>query len=467
MEWDEFVDKVKFILRRFNKEFNIDYSEDSISYIVGEKSFEFSKSDYNNISNDAMKSDLSQFTVSNNNSYEVIIYQTNKMIRRLLPYKFEERIISTNIKDSMNNIEYKFQEISDVMVWNIIKEIDLESLKRTFMIFPPRLREDEGENFFNLLRVCFRNPYSLIVSYNKDIDKKKLPLIFIVTLAKTLGDNNVSISKRDNVVLSFPYKDCILEMDSTEETEKRKEVFFNETLMKKEIDTLLSPKVFANVKRISKNGEETTIDIHSDNLIIKGNNLLSMYSLVPRYKGKIKCMYWDVLYNKEKDYVPYNDSFKHTSWLTMMKNRLEVAHKLLSSDGSIWIQCDDNEMHYLKVLLDEIFERDNYVNTISVTMKNVAGASSGGEDKRFKKNIEYILVYAKDYNGLKQFSEVCDYIEMPEIIEMYKQEKKSWKYTSVLINPGEKEYIGSTVDGSGDEIKVYRRNNQFINLSNK
>lgn len=174
MEWDEFIDKVKFILRRFDKEFNIDYSEDSISYIVGEKSFEFSKSDYNNISNDAMKSDLSQFTVSNNNSYEVIIYQTNKMIRRLLPYKFEERIISTNIKDSMNNIEYKFQEISDVMVWNIIKEIDLESLIRTFMIFPPRLREDEGENFFNLLRVCFRNPYSLIVSYNKDIDKNKL-----------------------------------------------------------------------------------------------------------------------------------------------------------------------------------------------------------------------------------------------------------------------------------------------------
>ena len=174
MEWDEFIDKVKFILRRFNKEFNIDYSEDSISYTVGEKSYEFSKSDYNNITNDAIKSDLSQFTVLTNNSYEVIIYQTNKMVRRLLPYKLEERIVSTNIKDSMNNIEYKFQEISDVMVWNIIKEIDLESLKRTFMIFPPRLRGDEGENLFNLLRVCFRNPYSLIVSYKKDIDKNKL-----------------------------------------------------------------------------------------------------------------------------------------------------------------------------------------------------------------------------------------------------------------------------------------------------
>lgn len=170
MEWDEFIDKVKFILRRFNA----DYSEDCISYIVGDKSFEFSKSDYNNISNDAMKSELSQFTVSNNNSYEVIIYQTNKMIRILFPYKFEEGIIPNNIKDSVNNIEYKFQEISDVMIWNIIKEIDLESLKRTFMIFPSRLPGDEGENLFNLLRVCFRNPYSLIVSYKKDIDKSKL-----------------------------------------------------------------------------------------------------------------------------------------------------------------------------------------------------------------------------------------------------------------------------------------------------
>ena len=170
MEWDEFIDKVKFLLRRFNA----DYSEDCISYIVGDKSFEFSKSDYNNISNDAMKSELSQFTVSNNNSYEVIVYQTNKMIQRLFLYKFEEGRIPNNIKDSVNNIEYKFQEISDVMVWNIIKEIDLESLKRTFMIFPPRLRGDEGENLFNLLRVCFRNPYSLIVSYKKDIDKSKL-----------------------------------------------------------------------------------------------------------------------------------------------------------------------------------------------------------------------------------------------------------------------------------------------------
>lgn len=174
MEWDEFIDKVKFILRRFNSEFNINYSEDSISYIVDEKSFEFSKSDYNKISNDAMKSDLSQFTVSSNNSYEVIIYQTNKMFRRLLPYKFEGQIISTNIKDSMNNIEYKFQEISDLMVWKIIKEIDIESFRRSFIAFPPRLPRDEDINLFNLLRACFRNPCSIIILYENFIDKSKL-----------------------------------------------------------------------------------------------------------------------------------------------------------------------------------------------------------------------------------------------------------------------------------------------------
>lgn len=274
-----------------------------------------------------------------------------------------------------------------------------------------------------------------------------------------VDDNNNSISKRDNVVLSFSYKDCILEMDSTEETEKRKEVFFNETLMKKEIDTLLSPKVFANAKRISKNGEETAIDIHSDNLIIKGNNLLSMYSLVPRYKGKIKCMYWDILYNREKDYVPYNDSFKHTSWLTMMKNRLDVSKTLLKKDGVIFLQCDDTEMHYLKVLCDEIYGRDNYVNTLSIKMKNLAGASGGGEDKRFKKNIEYILIYAKDYESLEPFNGVYVYTEMSELIEQYIENGVDWKYKTILYDAGEKEYIGSTVDGTGNEIKVYKRIN--------
>ena len=274
-----------------------------------------------------------------------------------------------------------------------------------------------------------------------------------------VDDNNNSIAKRDKVTLSFPYKDCVLEMDSTEETEKRKEVFFNETLMKSELDTLLSPKAFSNVTKINENGEDIAIDFENDNLIIKGNNLLAMYSLLPRYKGKIKCMYWDILYNREKDYVPYNDSFKHTSWLTMMKNRLDVAKQLLRPDGVIFLQCDDTEMHYLKVMCDEIFTRDNYVNTLSVKMKNLAGASGGGEDKRFKKNIEYILIYAKDYESLEPFEGVYVYTEMSELIQQYIDNGVSWKYNTILMDAGEKEYIGSTVDGDGNEIKVYKRIN--------
>ncbi len=272
--------------------------------------------------------------------------------------------------------------------------------------------------------------------------------------------NNESLVGNKEVVLSFPYKDCLLEMDSTEETEVRREVFYNETLMKAEIDTMLDPKCFSNIKKVSAEGESEVLEFNdTDNLIIKGNNLLSMYSLLPRYKERVKCMYWDILYNREKDYVPYNDSFKHTSWLTMMKNRLKVAQDLLKPEGVIFLQCDDTEMHYLKVLCDEIFKRENYVNTISVTMKNVAGASGGGEDKRFKKNIEYILIYAKDYSSLEPFSSVFEYVELSDLIETYKNENRSWKYTTVLVSPGEEEYIGSTVDGDGNEIKVYRRIN--------
>lgn len=140
-----------------------------------------------------------------------------------------------------------------------------------------------------------------------------------------------SLKNINDVVLSFPCKDCLLEMDSTKETDDRQEVFFNETLMKKEIDTLLSPKVMAEPKTYDLEGVHNTTQISDkDNLLIKGNNLLALYSLLPRYKGKIKLMYWDILYNTESDKVPYADSFKHSSWLVMMKNRLEVAKQLLS-----------------------------------------------------------------------------------------------------------------------------------------
>ena len=208
-----------------------------------------------------------------------------------------------------------------------------------------------------------------------------------------------SLKNNNDVVLSFPCKDCLLEMDSTKETDDRQEIFFNEVLMKKEIDTLLAPKVMSSAKRYDESGiQETTTLSDKDNLIIKGNNLLAMHSLLPRYKGQIKLMYWDILYNTESDKVPYADSFKHSSWLTMMKNRLEVSKQLLREDGVICLQCDDNEQSYLTVLCDEVFGRNNRVNTLVVEMASTGGLKRSHKDKHFLKTKEYILIYSLSEN---------------------------------------------------------------------
>ena len=143
----------------------------------------------------------------------------------------------------------------------------------------------------------------------------------------------------------------------------------------------------------------------------------------------------------------------------IMKARLEILRRLLSPEGSIWIQIDDEEQAYLKVICDEVFGRNNFINMISVNMKNVAGASGGGEDKRLKKNCEYILAYAKEYSLLPLFNGPYQYTEMSDLIQQYLDEGKSWKYTTVLVDAGDKEYIGSTVDGDGNEIRVFARKN--------
>lgn len=277
----------------------------------------------------------------------------------------------------------------------------------------------------------------------------------------TVGGRRISDS--DDVVLEFPYKDCVLEFDSTSEDDDRPEVMMNETLMRDEIDCLFAPKVFTDAQIHDSDGVRNVDHMPDDvnGLLVKGNNLLVLHSLLPRYKGKVKLMYWDILYNTGDDRVPYNDSFKHSTWLVMMKNRLEIAKQLLRDDGVICLQCDDTEQAYLKVLGDEVFGRDNYVNCISLKMKNVAGASGGGEDKRFKKNIEYLLIWAKHYQTFVP-NPVFRYREVVSLVEEYRQLGKSWKYTNVLINSGTKKYVGTTYDGSGSPIRVYARHGAVI-----
>ena len=117
------------------------------------------------------------------------------------------------------------------------------------------------------------------------------------------------ITMKNDIELVFPYKDCVLEGGQTKEDQKRKEIFFNTSLSPDEVDRLLFPKLFTNVKRISSNGEETISSISkTDNLFIRGNNLLSLASLIKRYEEKIKCIYIDPPYNTGYDGFDYNVS---------------------------------------------------------------------------------------------------------------------------------------------------------------
>ncbi len=203
------------------------------------------------------------------------------------------------------------------------------------------------------------------------------------------------ISESKDVVLSWPHKDCVLEGGQTKEDEKRDEIFWNETLAPDEIDRLLSPKVFTNFKKYDSKGEHKVTDISlEDNLIIKGNNLLALHSLLPIYRGRIKLIYIDPPYNtgSTANTFAYNNTFNHSTWLTFMKNRIEVAKFLLKNDGVICIAIDDEEYAHLKLLCDEVFDRTNYIGTI-IVQSNPRGRTI---NSFFATCHEYSLVYAKN-----------------------------------------------------------------------
>ncbi len=173
-----------------------------------------------------------------------------------------------------------------------------------------------------------------------------------------LTANGEYLTESREVVLAWPYKDCTLEGGQTKEEQKRKEIFWNETLAADEIDRLLDPKVLTHFKKYDKDGAHKVARISlDDNLIIKGNNLLALHSLKKQYAGKVKLIYIDPPYNTggNGDTFEYNNTFKHSTWLTFMKNRLAVAKNLLTNDGVIIVAIDENEQFRLGVLLQEMF----------------------------------------------------------------------------------------------------------------
>lgn len=237
--------------------------------------------------------------------------------------------------------------------------------------------------------------------------------------------------------------------------------------------------------------EESVNWDNTENLYIEGDNLEVLKLLQESYLGKVKMIYIDPPYNTGNDFI-YRDDFGlgiseyedelglideegnrlfkntdsngrfHSDWCSMLYSRLLLARNLLSEEGVIFISIDDGEVDNLKKMCDEVFGADNYINTISLKLKNIAGASGGGEDKRLKKNMEFILLYAKSYKAISQFENVYSYTPISEMVEQYRVDGVSWKYTTALVDAGEKVYVGSTVDGDGEEIKIYKRVNYDI-----
>ena len=227
--------------------------------------------------------------------------------------------------------------------------------------------------------------------------------------------NDSFLKQNNDIQLVWPYKDCILEGGQSKDETKCKEIFFNKTIAQQDISKLLEPKVFTNAKRYSLDKETECVELErnaevnktrklpadtiTDNLIIKGNNLLALHSLKEEFASKVKLIYIDPPYNTGTDSFGYNDNFSHSTWLTFMKNRLEIARELLTDDGSIYVHLDWNEVHYAKVLMDEVFGRENFQREIIWRIGWLSGYKTN--DNNWIRNHDTLLFYSKNNKKLE------------------------------------------------------------------
>ncbi|HEM6220664.1 TPA: site-specific DNA-methyltransferase [Streptococcus suis] len=246
-----------------------------------------------------------------------------------------------------------------------------------------------------------------VLVFKKDVflqflnNKEFLPDSFTAYKTKIgLATGDKYLSENQEVVLNFPYKDCVLEGGQTKDDAKRQEIFFNETLAPTEINRLLDDKVLTNFKRYDETGEHEVEELSdTDNLIIKGNNLIALHSLKKRFAGKIDSIIIDPPYyfnkNKSDDSFSYNSNFKLSTWLTFMKNRLEVAKELLSESGFISIIIGIDGVNHLKLLADEVFDvsSDNKKFVGQITWRKTDNQPNIGD---YANVIDFILIYRKN-----------------------------------------------------------------------
>ena len=234
--------------------------------------------------------------------------------------------------------------------------------------------------------------------------------------------------ERGEVALVWPYKDCFLEGGQTKEEEKRHEIFFNEILADDEITRLLAPKVLTSFSRFTANGKQTVKEIRRDangglneNLVLKGNNLISLHSLANQFQSRVKLIYIDPPFNIGSDSFKYNDNFSHSSWLTFMKKRLEIAKECLRPDGTIFIHIDDTELGYLIALADEILGRNNRVNVLTFKQGSATGHKSINPGCVTTTN--FILIYARNR-------------EQWEPNQLFTRRERNKRYNKYITNRG-------------------------------
>lgn len=239
-------------------------------------------------------------------------------------------------------------------------------------------------------------------------------------------------------------------------------------------------------KTLKYNEKDSVHQEKTQNLYLEGDNLEILKLLRNSYYNSVKVIYIDPPYNTGNDFI-YRDNYVvssaasdkaegdvdengkrlivnqksngrfHSNWLSMMYSRLKVAYDLLADDGIICVSISDVEESNLRIIMDDIFDEENYINTVSIKSKVSAGASGGGEDKRLKKNIEYIHIYAKSIDKIEPLANLYQNVELMNLISEMREDGQSWKYTSVLVGYGERRKLKTIEDGDGNPIQIYLR----------
>ncbi|GHQ83261.1 hypothetical protein VN0410_02510 [Helicobacter pylori] len=282
----------------------------------------------------------------------------------------------------------------------------------TFMLENKNANDYKNAFFKTIANTLVFNQDALLECLTKEIENSSTRFENKIGLYLQDRPKDRPIKSSGLVVLNFPFKDNVLLGNAKDNSTKSNELFYHEILHKKEIDTLLNKKALCRFEMHGEGDLESALKDKNTNYLIKGNNLIALHSLKKKFAKQVKCIYIDPPYNTGNDSFNYNDNFNHSSWLVFMKNRLEVAREFLSDDGSIYINLDYNEVHYCKVLMDEIFKRENFRSEIIWRMGFLSGYKTAA--KKYIRNHDTILFYSKSDNYLfnKTYIENKDFLQL-------------------------------------------------------